>query len=333
MSTPFCSAFILATGSGRTLKPTIIAFDALASITSPSDTAPTAPWMTFTFTSSLDSFSSDCFTASTEPCTSAFTITGSSFISPSLICSNRLSRVTLLYWLNSCSLASCFLCSTSSLASFSSATALNTSPALGTSPRPVISTGVEGPAWAIALPLSSVMVLTLPTDVPAIRTSPDLSVPFCTRSVATGPLPLSSLASITVPFASLSGLALSSLTSATSSIFSSRSSIPIPVFAETGTAITSPPHSSTTRSCSVSCCFILSGSAVSLSILFMATIMETPAAFAWFMDSTVWGMIPSSAATTSMAISVMFAPLALMAVKASCPGVSRKVIFSPLYVT
>ena len=161
-------------------------------------------------------------------------------------------------------------------------------------------------------------------------TSPALSVPFSTKSVATGPLPLSSLASITVPFASLFGLALSSFTSATSSTFSSSSSIPMPVFADTGTAITSPPHSSTTSSCSVSCCFTLSGSAPSLSILFIATIIETPAAFAWFMDSIVCGMIPSSAATTRIAISVILAPLALIDVNASCPGVSRKVIFLPL---
>ena len=167
------------------------------------------------------------------------------------------------------------------------------------------------------LPLSFVIVLIRPTEVPAIITSPDFKVPFCTRSVATGPLPLSSLASTTVPLASLSGLALSSLTSATRRMFSRSSSIPIPVFAETGTAITSPPHSSTTRDCSVSCCLTLSGSAPSLSILLIATIIETPAAFAWLIDSIVCGMIPSSAATTRIAISVTFAPLALMAVKAS----------------
>ena len=50
------------------------------------------------------------------------------------------------------------------------------------------------------------------------------------------------------------------------------------------------------------------------------------AAFAWFIASTVWGMMPSSAATTRTAISVACAPLALIAVNASCPGVSRKVI-------
>ena len=52
--------------------------------------------------------------------------------------------------------------------------------------------------------------------------------------------------------------------------------------------------------------------------------MGTPAALAWLMASTVWGMTPSSAATTSTTTSVMLAPRARMAVKASWPGVSRK---------
>ena len=43
------------------------------------------------------------------------------------------------------------------------------------------------------------------------------------------------------------------------------------------------------------------------------------------MASTVWGIMPSSAATTRMAMSVTIAPRARMAVKASWPGVSRKV--------
>ena len=44
------------------------------------------------------------------------------------------------------------------------------------------------------------------------------------------------------------------------------------------------------------------------------------------MASTVWGMTPSSAATTMAAMSVTLAPRARMAVKASWPGVSRNVI-------
>jgi hypothetical protein len=71
------------------------------------------------------------------------------------------------------------------------------------------------------------------------------------------------------------------------------------------------------------------GSASGLSILFTATIMGTPAALAWSIASTVWGFTPSSAATTSTTMSVALAPLALRAVKASWPGVSRKAISLP----
>ncbi len=95
----------------------------------------------------------------------------------------------------------------------------------------------------------------------------------------------------------------------------------------------SPPHSSGTRSYFVSCSLILSGLAVGLSILLMATMMGTSAALAWLMDSTVWGMMPSSAATTRMAMSVDFAPRARMEVKAAWPGVSRKVIIWPFTST
>ena len=66
--------------------------------------------------------------------------------------------------------------------------------------------------------------------------------------------------------------------------------------------------------------------APSTSILFIATIIGIPAAFAWLMASTVWGITPSFAATTNIAISVICAPLARIAVNASCPGVSKKVI-------
>ena len=63
-----------------------------------------------------------------------------------------------------------------------------------------------------------------------------------------------------------------------------------------------------------------------MSILFIATITGISASFAWFIDSIVWGFTHSSAATTKIAISVDFAHLALITVKASCPGVSKNVI-------
>ncbi|COY20134.1 Uncharacterised protein [Mycobacterium tuberculosis] len=70
----------------------------------------------------------------------------------------------------------------------------------------------------------------------------------------------------------------------------------------------------------------MAGSAPSLSILLTATTIGTSAACAWLMASTVCGITPSSAATTKMAISVALAPRARMAVNASWPGVSIKVI-------
>ena len=109
--------------------------------------------------------------------------------------------------------------------------------------------------------------------------------------------------------------------------------MPMPVLAEMGQMMVSPPHSSATRPYSVSCCLMRSGLASGLSILLMATMMGISAALAWLMDSTVWGMMPSSAATTRMAMSVTMAPRARMEVKASWPGVSRKVMGLPLICT
>ena len=60
--------------------------------------------------------------------------------------------------------------------------------------------------------------------------------------------------------------------------------------------------------------------------------MGVPADFIWSIASLVCLIIPSSAATTNTAISVIWAPLARIAVNASWPGVSTKVIFSLLWV-
>ncbi len=75
------------------------------------------------------------------------------------------------------------------------------------------------------------------------------------------------------------------------------------------------------------------GSAVGLSILLIATMIGTPAALAWLIDSIVCGITLSSAATTRMAMSVACAPRARMAVKAAWPGVSMKVILWPFCST
>ena len=107
---------------------------------------------------------------------------------------------------------------------------------------------------------------------------------------------------------------------------SSRSSMPRFCRAETSTMMVSPPQASGTSPCSESCCMTRLGSASSRSILLTATMIGTSAALAWLIASTVWGMTPSSAATTSTTMSVTSAPRARMAVKASWPGVSMKVI-------
>ncbi len=109
--------------------------------------------------------------------------------------------------------------------------------------------------------------------------------------------------------------------------------MPMPVLAEMGQMIVSPPQSSATRPYSVSCCLMRSGLASGLSILLMATMMGISAALAWLIDSTVCGLMPSSAATTRMAMSVIIAPRARMEVNASWPGVSRKVMGLPLICT
>ena len=91
----------------------------------------------------------------------------------------------------------------------------------------------------------------------------------------------------------------------------------MPLFAEMSTNMVSPPYSSATSPYSVSCRRILAGFGVSLSILLTATTIGTSAALAWLIASTVCGMTPSSAATTSTTMSVTCAPRARMAVNAS----------------
>ena len=141
----------------------MIALDALARLTSDSLIAPTPPWMILTTTSSLESFRRLCFTASTEPCTSAFTMMFSSLRSPAWICENRSSRDILAFVSSSSrSLPSLTKVSAKFLASLSFSHATKISPAFGTSERPRISTGVEGPASFTLLPLSSIIARTLP---------------------------------------------------------------------------------------------------------------------------------------------------------------------------
>ena len=93
-----------------------------------------------------------------------------------------------------------------------------------------------------------------------------------------------------------------------------------------------PPQSSGCRPSVASSLRTRSAFASAMSILFTATTIGTSAARACEIDSFVCGMTPSSAATTSTAMSVTFAPRARMAVKASWPGVSRNVILPPVHL-
>ena len=78
-----------------------------------------------------------------------------------------------------------------------------------------------------------------------------------------------------------------------------------------------PPQSSTKISIAANCSLIFSGFAPSLSILLIANTIGTPAAKAWLIASLVCGITLSSAAITTITISVILAPRARIAVKAS----------------
>ena len=97
--------------------------------------------------------------------------------------------------------------------------------------------------------------------------------------------------------------------------------------------IVSPPQSSGLRPWFASSPLTLSAFAVSRSILLTATMIGTSAARAWSIASTVCGITPSSAATTSTTMSVTSAPRARIAVNAAWPGVSMKLIVLPSWRT
>ena len=86
-----------------------------------------------------------------------------------------------------------------------------------------------------------------------------------------------------------------------------------------------PCHSSGTSPRAAKSCLTRSGLAPGKSILLIATMIGAPAALACSIASMVCGIIPSVADTTSTTISVAWAPRARIAVKASCPGVSKNV--------
>ena len=210
-------------------------------------------------------------------------------------------------------------------ASFSFSTTMKSSPAFAAPLIPKISTGVEGGASLIFLPLSSIIALILPHLKPLTKNSPFLRVPVVTIIVATGPLPMSILDSRTIPVAFDSKSVFKSNISACKIIASTNLSKFNLVVAEISTIKVSPDKSSAISSCSNNWFLIFWGSASGKSHLLIATTIGTFAAFACLIDSTVCGFTPSSAATTNTTTSVSFDPLALISVNAAWPGVSIKV--------
>ena len=209
-------------------------------------------------------------------------------------------------------------------------TAWKIAPLSGVPDQPMTRAGVPGGASLTGLPWSLKSARTLAHWAPHTRASPTRRVPRCTMTVASGPRPTSTWDSTIVPLASALGLALSSRTSVWSKITSRSSLTPVPLTAETGTVIVSPPQSS---GAIWRCCIwplTMSRLAPLTSILFTATSRVTLALRMCWRASSVCGMKPSSAATTRTAMSVTKAPRARILLKAAWPGVSRKVIFRPL---
>ena len=246
MSTPLAWACVAALGSALTLKPSTMALDADASMTSDSVTVPTELWMTLSLTSSVERRSSDSVSASTEPCTSALSTRRSSLTSPASIClcrSSRVMRVALLPLSRSRSLRTVAICR----ALRSSDTTSIVSPACGTPESPRISTGSDGPALCTFLPRSLKSARTRPECEPTTTASPSLSVPDWISAVATGPRPRSSRPSTITPRPARAGLARSSRISACSAVISRSCGMPSPRLAEVWMKMVCPPQSSGTR--------------------------------------------------------------------------------------
>ena len=159
---PCSSAIFLASVEGRTWNPMMTASEASARITSDSEMAPTALWITFTRTCSVESLMSESDSASTEPSTSPLTMTLSSLKLPIAIRRPISSRVMCFWVLIPWILMSCSRLLAMALASFSSLMTLNLSPALGAPLRPRTETGVDGPASFTFCPLSLNMAFTRP---------------------------------------------------------------------------------------------------------------------------------------------------------------------------
>ena len=203
----------------------------------------------------------------------------------------------------------------------------------GADSSPIIVIGAEGPALIKFFPEKSSIFLILPKVDPATISCPTFKFPVLTNTVATGPFWGSRWDSKTTAKPSRFESAWKSSTSATRSMLSKRPSMPIFFLALISELIILPPHSSMTIPLSANSCFTLRELASGLSTLFIATIVGIFFSLRYAITSFVCGRTPSSAATTKTAISAMPTPLSRMAEKASCPGVSTKVITFPLFLT
>ena len=197
MRTPSWRACCCTPESQPMSKPTITALPAAALFTSVSETLPVPVPMILSDTFSLLMPRRASTIASREPCVSLFTTTLSSRLSPALIWLMRASSETAFVCESSCSLRARAASSASVRARFSSSITRNSAPASGTPERPVHLTGVEGVASLMRRPRSSMRERTLPKCSPMRTASPTLSVPPVTSSVAEGPKPCSSSASMT----------------------------------------------------------------------------------------------------------------------------------------
>ena len=306
---------------GLTLNAINVALDAFAKVTSVSVTIPISDKIILGFTSSWVIWLIALLIASADPWTSDFTIIFNSAAALSAKAESWVAKVKGLPPV----LVSSALVSLNVLASFSESKTIKSSPDLAAPLIPRISTGIDGGASLTFSPLSLIKALTFPHFNPLTKKSPFLIVPDVTTTVATAPLPISILDSKTIPVALDSKSVFKSKISACRTIDSTNLSKFFLFFAEISTIKVSPDKSSAISSYSKSWFFIFCGSASGKSHLLIATTIGTFAALACFIDSIVWGLTPSSAATTNTTTSVNFDPLALISVNAAWPGVSIKV--------
>ena len=239
--------------SASTLKPTTIAFEAVASMISFLPILPVSACNTFMEISPRARSAKEDLIGSREPCTSAFMINRSSRTSPAWNFSNNCSKVTAFVGFSASALWMFLRSLVIARACLSDLTTWNKSPATGTSLRPITAIGAEGSATSTWLPKWSNIARKRPWVVPTTTIFPTFRVPFWINRVAKTPLERSFLASITVPMTRPFGLAWISELSATSNMASRRSSKPSWRLAEMGTTIVSPSHSSGTRPISASC--------------------------------------------------------------------------------